>query len=374
LYFSDRPKAKKENFYDRDEELNKLVNSLKEGAALTVIKGLRRLGKSSLMFIGLSSARLPYLLIDCRQLEEVAYSSRRVLIEVLEESINNFIREHRGLWSTLKEYLKKVNGIKINEFSVTFNWGGENPLSTVGLFDTLNKFAVNRKIKVVIAIDEAQQLKKITNFNISKLLAHIYDYKGNLQLLLTGSQVGLLDDLLGIDDPSSPLYGRARSEITLNRLSTEQSIEFLKKGFKQCRMKVDSETIEYAVKKLDGIIGWLSNFGWQCYLERKISRQLIDKLLKEASKLGFKEFENFTLKRPAADRYNIIMKRAAKEPARWAQLKVHLESETGAKIYDANLTNLLNELLKAGFLEIEDGFYKIADPVLAYAIYPQKLE
>jgi hypothetical protein len=107
LYFSDRPKAKKENFYDRDEELNKLVNSLKEGAALTVVKGLRRLGKSSLMFIGLSSSRLPYLLIDCRQLEEVAYSSRRVLLEVLEESINNFIREHGGLWSTLKEYLKK---------------------------------------------------------------------------------------------------------------------------------------------------------------------------------------------------------------------------------------------------------------------------
>jgi len=368
LYFSDRPKAKRENFYDRDEELSKLVNSLKKGAALTVIKGLRRLGKSSLMFIGLSDSGLPCMLIDCRQLEEVAYSSRRALIEVLEESVNNFIRKQRGLWPALKEYLKKVKGIKVGEFSVTFSWGGEKPLSVVGLFGTLNKFAVDRGIKVVIAIDEAQQLKKIANFNFSKLLAHIYDYKGNIQLLLTGSQVGLLDDLLGVEDPSSPLYGRAKSEITLDRFSAEQSREFLGKGFRQCRMRVDSETIEYAVEKLDGIVGWLSNFGWQCYLEKKISRELIDKLLKEAAGLALKEFENFLMKRPAADRYRVIMKRIAKEPVRWAQLKAHLESETGAKIYDANLANLLGELLKAGFLERENDFYRVADPVLAYAI------
>lgn len=368
MYFSDRPKVKRENLYNRDEELNKLVHSLKEGSALTVIKGLRRLGKSSLMFIGLSKSGLPHLLIDCRQFEEVTYSSRRALVEALEGSVNNFIKEHGGLWPTLKEYMKKVKGVGVGKFSVTFSWGGERPLSIVGLFDTLNKFAIDRGIGVVVAIDEAQQLKKIANFNVARLLAHIYDYKGGIQLLLTGSQVGLLDDLLGVEDPSSPLYGRARSEISLDRFSAEQSREFLTEGFRQAKIRVDRETIEYAVEKLDGIVGWLSNFGWQCYLEKKASKGLIDRLLREAAGLALKEFENFLLRRPAAVRYRVMMRRVAREPVRWAQIKAHLEGETGTRIHDANLANLLGGLLKAGFLKREDDFYSVADPVLAYAL------
>jgi AAA+ ATPase superfamily predicted ATPase len=368
LYFGDRPKVRGEDFYDREDELRKLVDSLRKGSALTVVKGLRRLGKSSLMLIGLSKLGSPHLLIDCRQFEEVAHLPRRALIGALEESVNSFIREHRSLWSALKEHLSRVRGVKVGDFSVTFSWSTQRALSLTGLFDTLNRFAEDRGIKVVVAVDEAQQLRKLANFDFSGLLAHIYDYDGNLQLLLTGSQVGLLDDLLGVDDPSSPLYGRARSEILLGRFSVEQSAEFLREGFKQCRMRVSDETIEYAVEKLDGIVGWLSNFGWQCYLKGEASKGLVDELMKEAAGLALREFENFLKRRPASERYLTIMKRVAREPARWAGIKAHLESESGARIYDANLAGLLGELLKAGFLEVKDGVYEVADPVLRYAL------
>jgi len=63
-----------------------------------------------------------------------------------------------------------------------------------------------------------------------------------------------------------------------------------------------------------------------------------------------------------------MMKRVAREPVRWAQIKAHLEGETGTRIHDANLANLLGELLKAGFLKREDDVYSVADPVLAYTL------
>lgn len=368
MFFSDRPKVRREDLYDRDEEFDKLISSLKQGAALTVLKGLRRLGKSSLMLVGLAKSKLPYMLIDCRRLEEAAYSSRRTLVELLEESVNDFIRKQRGIWPTLREYLKKVRGIGIGEFSITFAWGGEKPLSIVGLFDTLNEFAIDRGIKIVVAIDEAQQLRKIANFNMAKLLAHIYDYKEGIQLLLTGSQVGLLDDIIGVDDPSSPLYGRARSEVNLGRFSAAQSRKFLEEGFKQVGIKLDREVIEYAVEKLDGIVGWLSNFGWRCYLEKRSTKEFVDQLLKEAGGLALKEFENFLLRRPAAPRYRSIMKRIAVGPIRWTQIKNYLEDEMGTRIHDANLANLLDELVNAGFLECENNLYSITDPVLRYAL------
>jgi hypothetical protein len=78
--------------------------------------------------------------------------------------------------------------------------------------------------------------------------------------------------------------------------------------------------------------------------------------LREAAGLALKEFEDFLLRRPAAARYRVMTKRVAREPARWAGIKAHLEGETGAGIHDANLANLLGGLLKVGFLRREGLF------------------
>ena len=40
------------------------------------------------------------------------------------------------------------------------------------------------------------------------LFAHAYDSLPNQRIILTGSEVGLLHDFLGINDYESPLYGR----------------------------------------------------------------------------------------------------------------------------------------------------------------------
>ena len=73
--------------------------------------------------------------------------------------------------------------------------------------------------------------------------------------------MGLLHDFLGIDDSKSELYGRYYYEVTLERLSREESINFLRRGFKEYRVKPSNEFLEEAINHLNGVIGWPVFFG-----------------------------------------------------------------------------------------------------------------
>lgn len=61
------------------------------------------------------------------------------------------------------------------------------------------------------------------------MLAHAYDYCKGLQFVVTGSEVGMLNNFLSVDEPSAPLYGRATVEIELLGLSEEKSMEYLER-------------------------------------------------------------------------------------------------------------------------------------------------
>ncbi|MEM2926870.1 MAG: hypothetical protein QXO94_05355 [Candidatus Bathyarchaeia archaeon] len=93
------------------------------------------------------------------------------------------------------------------------------------------------------------------------MIAHAYDYVKGIQWIVTGSQVGVLHDFLGVHDPKAPMYGKVLTRISLRRLSPEDSMDFLKLGFSQVHLTVDERVLTAVVEKLDGIIGWLTYVG-----------------------------------------------------------------------------------------------------------------
>jgi len=90
---------------------------------------------------------------------------------------------------------------------------------------------------------------------------HAYDSLPNLRIILTGSEVGLLHDFLGVDNYESPLYGRGGGEIYVRPFDEKTSKEFLRTGFREAGLDVSEDTIDRAVSILDGIPGWLVLFG-----------------------------------------------------------------------------------------------------------------
>ncbi|WP_456444222.1 AAA family ATPase [Thermococcus sp.] len=357
VYFDTRPKRRREDLYDREKELSEFQESLNSNNSLTVITGIRRLGKTSLLLVGLNELDLPHVLVDFRGVNP---NSRMDVYKRIESAVNTFFRENREIWSELKGNLKNISGLQVLGFGVNFSWKDEKT-DLIALFRELEKY------NVVLAFDEVQYLRGPVGSEFAGLIAHLYDYS-ELRMVMTGSEVGLLHDYLGVDDPEAPLYGRYFHEVSLSRFTPEQSRDFLLKGFEQVGIGPPEKLIEDAVERLDGIVGWLVLFGRKA-MEKGLSRGLIDGVFDEAKALAMSEFENFLAKRVAArDRYVEIMRAVAGGKRTWEEIKEHLERKEGKSIADSVLARLLKGLVDSSFLEkrIEgrNVYYVIPDPIL----------
>ncbi len=359
MYFDPRPKERVEDLYDREEELKQLRTSVKKNP-LTVITGVRRLGKTSLLLVGLRD--IPHVIVDVRGVNP---NSRRDLIKRLEGSINNFLRNYSRLRKGILRGLENIRGVQVMGAGVTLQWKKEKA-------DLLNIARVLEEHEAVLAIDEVQSLRGVVGREFAELIAHIYDYT-DLKVVLTGSQIGLLYDFLGVEDPDSPLYGRYFSEIKLKRFSREESLDFLRKGFAQLGMQTEDALLEYVVDRLDGIVGWLVLFGLRCSETGKISKDVLEDVMKEAEKLAFQELKNFIKRHaPAERRFLLTAEAVAKGKKVWRDIREYVEEAEGKSISSSVLARILNSLVKASFLrkkrEGRNIWYEIEDPVLENAL------
>ncbi|CAB50411.1 Hypothetical protein, containing ATP/GTP-binding site motif A [Pyrococcus abyssi GE5] len=360
LYFDERPKSKREDLYDREEELEELLTLIEERKPLIVLKGIRRLGKTSLLRVALNEAKVPHVIVDLRGVNP---NSRRDLYLRFQSALNDYLLRNKPIAKKVKDALKMVSGISVSGFSVSISW--KNLETLYSLISALERE------NFVIALDEVQEARGLVGKELASLIAHFYDY-GEVTFVLTGSEVGLLYDFLGIDNPRAPLYGRAFHEIELKRFTREQSIEFLREGFRQVRFYVNDEILKLAVERLDGIVGWLVKFG-VLSLRSGASREVLERVLKEASALVLSELDKFLDKRfIARKRYLIVLKAIASGKATWSEIKEELERVEKREISDGRLAGILNSLLKASLIEkVVEGRnvrYRIVDPVLEFAL------
>ncbi len=218
--------------------------------------------------------------------------------------------------------------------------------------------SINSLGRVLIAFDEAQNLRGKLATNFISLSAHCYDYCSNVSFILTGSEVGFLYDLLRIDDAESPLYGRHLDEVKVSRFDRELSLEFLNAGFRESGLEVSNNVLEYAVSKLDGIAGCLTEFGLQS-LKSKPTKQLIDEVFSKAAKTSINEVAHFS------KQYLDVVEAIGMGKDRWSDIKRFIYAKRRRDIYDAELSRYLTKLKKRGYIiSLENGQYRLLDPIL----------
>lgn len=340
MLFDERPKDSKEDLFDRESELSETLKAIKENRPLILILGIRRIGKTSLLNVVLKESKVNYILVDLRSLKR--NYSRGDLYNALAEGLS--------LNKKILDFLRGLRGVKIMGNEIELKWRGRNSLSIAELLDRLN---ANR---IIIALDEAQKLRGPLANEIKEAIAHAYDYDKKITFILTGSEVGLLYDFLGIENPSSPLYGRYAIEIKLERLSREKSIEFLERGFDEIGVRVNKEVLEEAYEKFDGIVGWLTFFGNEYLRERNFQR-----VLKVAVSLASDEIKNL---RKISKRYITVLKCIAQGNDSWSKLKNCVERIEGSSISSSILSNVLNNLEKMSIIQN----YQFLDPVYKLAV------
>ncbi len=326
MYFDINTKEKEEDFFNYKEEKEKLNYLINNKEKLIIIKGLRRVGKTSLMKIIFNKINSPKVFLDGREYKDAK--------ELFRDAFKDLFRQI----NPLEIVLENLSSVDLGPIELN-----------------LNKKKEIFKEHVFIFIDEAQEVERI-----GPLLAHYYDNYRNISFIISGSEVGIMDSLFS---PEASLFGRLREEIFLQPLKKEKSKEFLRIGFAQIGKEFKEEEIDSAVNELDGLIGWLTYYG---YLRLRMDhKNAIDRVKKDARFLLSLELKKFLEKqRGKKERFLNIIK-SLKNPLTWENLKLILESKEG-KISSSRLSFYLRKLIDYGFIVKENSLYKLADPLLKY--------
>ncbi len=115
MLFSPEPKVNEEDLFNFRLELNQLINAIRM-SRLTVITGIRRSGKTSLMNVAIRKSGLPYVYLDVRL---SAYPNYADLAITWARAIEDFLKRESGLRERVLGVLKNVSGLVI----------GINPIS-----------------------------------------------------------------------------------------------------------------------------------------------------------------------------------------------------------------------------------------------------
>ena len=361
MYFDPPPKKDRKDLFNRENELTLFSDALTY-SSLIVILGLRRTGKTSLMNVALSESDHPHIVLDMRGLS--FNPSQADIVRKMESAFNHINRR----WiSGVLDAVKQVKGVSLLGNSISLDWS-KGGLDLTDLFDRVNTWAEGNDGKFLVAFDEIQLIRG--EKSIPRLFAHIIDYNQNIRLVVTGSEMGLLFDFLGLDDPDSPLYGRHYTEIKMRNFERDESEEFLATGFKQVGIDPPKDIIEYAVDRLDGVVGWLTLFGTRCRDRKGLSREIVDDVVREGGRLARAEALKIVRYSP---RYAVVLNYLARaKKASWSQVKSIMEANEGRTLPNPTVSDTLNRLVKTSLVEKNDG-YSIADRLLEGGILDDPL-
>lgn len=358
MLFSTHPKNSIKDLFNRKIELEKLKKSTNEDKII-LLYGLRRIGKTSLLKVFQSKTDNFFIFVDCRKY----LRGWKIDKQKLDNDVMNSLKKMLNT-NPLKKALDKISTINVSGVGIELK-NKKSISSLSNILEEIDKALPNNK-KMIIAFDEAQLLRfyGIGGIDFLNLLAFSYDNLDNIKFILTGSEIGLLFDFLKIDNPDEPLFGRYLTEIKLERFEKEKSLEFLEMGFKEIDIQISLFEGEKIVNELDGIVGYLSLFGYEVYKNGKDFNFALKKTKKIAAAMIKKEFDSLIEK---SINYSYVLNAISLGFDRFSQIKKYIEANFG-KIYDSTLSNILNSLLKQSFIEVEyyksNKKYYIPDPLI----------
>lgn len=287
--FFEEPKRSPEELFAMAEEAEKLAKTATDNK-LTVVRGYRRVGKSSLVRSMLNILAMEKICVPLYA-DIVVMETEEELADFIKDNFKRTpnilgVKRYRYIKKFDKQLEDKLMKVAANTKSFTSTLG-QSPGISVGqthskeltqlklwdLFRGVIEAAEQIKKPVVIVLDEVQNIIEVTkhdqNFlhKFQDLLRFLHGYP-DVHLVLTGSHSRLIPIVLG-KKYEDPLQGRYIVKWDVHPFNETQAKEYLLKGFQQCNPKIEFEEkwAEDVVNALGGIVGVLAIYGKR-YKER----------------------------------------------------------------------------------------------------------
>ncbi len=341
MYFDISPKGSKADFFNYDYEYGQIKAAIAQKEKIIAVIGVRRVGKTSLLNLLFNEAESAKVWLDGRIITE----PKKEIFSAIYETVK----------SGKPKIFGRVESLNISAFGIGLGIkpGGESRMEI--------EKAIS-KARICVFIDEAQRMDRQ---GLADVLSYFYDRFPNISFIVSGSEVGLVEEILGEGDSAHPLYGRSVLRIQLNRLDHNKALEFLRTGFQQAGVKATEEELLSAISELDGLIGWLALFGHQKAILK--NPDAMGKTLETAAGIAASELSNFLKKAKNRGLYLCILRSCS--GTGWTELMVK-SGKALKKTPNENTFNFaLKKLLSYSFIEKKDGKYHLSDPLILKATY-----
>ncbi len=239
------------HFVNRETEKTHLINNFKNSIN-TIILSPRRWGKSSLVKEASRLCNDEYIkfcfidMLFVRNEEEfyTVYAK-----EVLKQTSSKF----EEVIATSKEFFKQLipkitfSADFQNEFSIGFDWN-EIKKNRDEILNLPEKIALKKGIKIVICIDEFQDMKNFKDsVDFEKTLRSCWQLHQNVSYCLYGSKRHLINEIF--NKKSNPFY-RFGDIFPLKKIAKEHWVPFLINKFNEYSIDISNDLASLIVDKV----------------------------------------------------------------------------------------------------------------------------
>lgn len=236
--------ASKKDFANRKNEMQNLVQNF-NALTNTILISPRRWGKSSLVARSAQQAQrrnkdLKFSFIDLYDVRSEADFYKTLAEEVFKSTHSKWEERVRDAGKFFKHWIPKIsfNPQIDSEFSLGLDWQEvkKKPEEVLNLAENI---AQNRKIKIIICIDEFQNISTFENpLAFQKKLRANWQKHKSVSYILYGSKRHMLMDVF--TSASMPFY-KFGDLIFLEKISNKEWKKFIVKRFKETDKEITPE-------------------------------------------------------------------------------------------------------------------------------------
>jgi AAA+ ATPase superfamily predicted ATPase len=267
--------SSKEEFFGREAELKKLTQAANYSTNL-LIHSKRRMGKSSLINRFFSQNEEKFITIYCdifdiTSKEELANALLKSAVNAQKQDLKTTLAKFLDIFKCVR--VEPVLNTKTLEYSI-------KPIVTALSFDEMMEDfftlleTLARTEKVVLAIDEFQQIATLKEKNIDALLRKFIQRQNNISFVFLGSKRHLLTSLFSY---KAPLYEMAQ-HFELPPLRVNDIYAYASK-----HLDISKEITQYVFQQCDGETKMIQHVLHLLYVNdvSKINKQSVDESIKE---------------------------------------------------------------------------------------------
>lgn len=350
-------------FTDREKDTAKLVSNFQYGVN-TFLLSPRRWGKTSLVKKAkeiAENSKLKIVYVDvhlCRSREEFC---ERFASAVLTQTANKMEEWMENAKTFLNRFSFGVNtsADPSGEITVKLQLAPQEQ-SMEDLLQLPERIAKRKKIRVVVCIDEFQQIGHLSNSTqFQTELRSIWQHHELTSYCLFGSKKHLMESIF--DDSSKPFY-KFGDIIYLQRIPMEYWVKYITGKFQREGKNITAKQAAWIVDHVEGNSSYVQQLSWYVFqrTEKKVNETILSEALTELVEQCADVFEAKT-ENLTSNQMNFLRCIADGNHTGLSSAKVISRYSLGSS---ANVTLVKKYLLEKDLISIENKEVHLADPIM----------